>query len=619
MVRIFKPFLIALILAGVIIGGAYVAYDRYEKPYINKAYPGIKVLGTSVGGLSPQEIFSLANDKLSTTYNTPLITLNANERKSTYKLSELGMGANPAPMVEKAMQIGREGALTERIRIRSEVQQNGVDILPTMFQDDTAIVRLVERLASEIDKPARDAAILINGLSVREITAQNGLLLDKALAQKMIRDAVSIGKAVEINLPINPVLPRIKSAKEATDDASRVLKGEVAVLLPKYQNDKEVGSIEVFRIKNADLPNYIYFEEAPLANDGIIRLNIKLREEKVRPVIEPLAPGVYLESDNARFIFDDKTSQLQLLTPDKPGRKIDVQATLNSIVDALQTGKNQVTISTSVTRSNINSQATAAQLGIQKLLIASNTSFAGSSSARVRNIQVAAARFHGVLIAPGETFSYNDILGEVSTKDGFEEGLVIIGDRTVKGVGGGVCQVSTTAYQMALRAGLPIVERYPHGYRVSYYERGMGAGFDATVFAPYVDLKFKNDTPGYLLLESYVNPANSTHTFKLYGTPDNREVTLSKSTILNTTPPGPDVYEPDPEKKVPDNQVKQTEFAQPGATVVFSRQVKKGGKLVINESVTSRYVPWQNVFRFGVGFQPPPGAVVRDNKPAPTQ
>jgi len=212
-------------------------------------------------------------------------------------------------------------------------------------------------------------------------------------------------------------------------------------------------------------------------------------------------------------------------------------------------------------------------------------------------------------------FSFNEFLGEVSEASGFTEGLIIVGNRTVKGIGGGVCQVSTTAYQAALRAGFPILERYPHGYRVSYYERGMGAGFDAAVFTPWADLKFRNDTAAYLLIETIFNQSQATLTFRFYGTPDDRQVIISPSTITDVVPHGPDVYEPDPEKTVPPGRVKQVEFAVDGATVWFTRQVIRDGQTLIDERVVSRYVPWQNVFYYGEGFKPPEGAIV---KPAPT-
>ena len=188
--------------------------------------------------------------------------------------------------------------------------------------------------------------------------------------------------------------------------------------------------------------------------------------------------------------------------------------------------------------------------------------------------------------------------------------MIIVGNRTEKGVGGGVCQVSTTAYQAALRAGFPMLERYPHGYRVSYYERGMGAGYDAAVFSPWADLKFRNESKGHLLIETYYDPVKVTLTFKFYGTPDGRQVQIGASKIANPVPRAADLYEPDPEGVLKEGQVKQVEYAVDGATIVFNRLVSREGETLINETVTSKYVPWRNVFRFGPNFAPPPGAEI---------
>src|SRR5512147_796441 len=149
------------------------------------------------------------------------------------------------------------------------------------------------------------------------------------------------------------------------------------------------------------------------------------------------------------------------------------------------------------------------------------------------NIGAATAQFQGVLIKPGETFSFNKYLGDVSLDKGFAEALIIFNGRTVTGVGGGVCQVSTTVFRAAFSAGFPIIERWPHAYRVGWYERGFGPGLDATVFSPYVDFKFTNDTPYALLIESYANDAAGRLTFKFYSTPDGRQVAVSEPIVEN--------------------------------------------------------------------------------------
>ncbi len=241
-------------------------------------------------------------------------------------------------------------------------------------------------------------------------------------------------------------------------------------------------------------------------------------------------------------------------------------------------------------------------LGITQLVAQGITYFKGSSATRIQNIKVAASKFHGIFIEPGATFSFNEFLGDVSPEEGYEKALIIYEGRTIEGVGGGVCQVSTTAFRAAFEAGFPIVERWPHAYRVSWYEKGFGPGLDATVFAPLVDLKFINDLPYHLLIETYTNEKDGILTFKFYSTSDGRKVTIEKPVITNVVPHGPDIYEEDP--TLPPGAVKQVDWAVDGADVTVWRTVERDGVVVSKDKVFTRYQPWRAVFK--VGPQPPP-------------
>jgi vancomycin resistance protein YoaR len=188
-------------------------------------------------------------------------------------------------------------------------------------------------------------------------------------------------------------------------------------------------------------------------------------------------------------------------------------------------------------------------------------------------------------------------LGDVSLDQGYSEALIIHNGRTVQGVGGGVCQVSTTAFRAAFFGGYPIIERWPHAYRVSWYERGFGPGLDATVFVPEVDFKFKNDTPHHLLIETYLNTAAGRLTFKFYSTRDGREVAVSEPIVENVKPHGPDIIEEDP--TLPAGEKKQVDYAVDGADVTVKRTVTRGGAVVSEDVVFTRYLPWQAIFKVG--------------------
>ena len=192
----------------------------------------------------------------------------------------------------------------------------------------------------------------------------------------------------------------------------------------------------------------------------------------------------------------------------------------------------------------------AAELGITGLVSSQVTSFKGSSAERLNNIRTGSGQFHGVMIPPGGTFSFNEFLGDISLDKGFSEALIIYAGKTIKGVGGGICQVSTTAFRAAFFGGYPIVERHSHAYRVIYYERqtprGQGPGLDAAIFTPEADFKFKNDREAWLLIETYIYPASGTVQFKFYSADDGRKVKVLPFEIRNEIPAPKDLYELDP-------------------------------------------------------------------------
>jgi vancomycin resistance protein YoaR len=238
-------------------------------------------------------------------------------------------------------------------------------------------------------------------------------------------------------------------------------------------------------------------------------------------------------------------------------------------------------------------------LGIKELLGRGISYFRGSIASRIHNIQIASSRLNGILIPPGETFSFNQTLGEVSQATGYKEAYIIKEGRTILGDGGGVCQVSTTFFRATLDAGLPIIERAPHAYRVYYYEQNSQVGVDATVWEPSPDLKIKNDTPAHILVQAYVNPSQYRLTFEFYGTSDGRKATISKSRIWDQTPPPPDLYQDDP--TLPTGTTKQIDWSAWGAKVAFDWKVERGGEILQERTFYSSYRPWQAVFLRGTG------------------
>lgn len=236
-------------------------------------------------------------------------------------------------------------------------------------------------------------------------------------------------------------------------------------------------------------------------------------------------------------------------------------------------------------------------MGIKELIGKGESTFFHSIPGRVYNVNLASSRVDGVLIAPGEVFSFNKTIGDVSSFTGYKQAYIIQGGRTILGDGGGVCQVSTTFFRAILGAGLPITERHAHAYRVGYYEQDSAPGIDATIFVPSVDLKFKNDTGHHILVQREIDLNNLSLKFYLYGTNDGRVTTISKPVITSQSAPPPPLYQDDP--NLPVGQIQQTDFEAYGANVYFTRTVTKNGKTLISERFNSNYRAWQAVFLRG--------------------
>jgi vancomycin resistance protein YoaR len=223
-----------------------------------------------------------------------------------------------------------------------------------------------------------------------------------------------------------------------------------------------------------------------------------------------------------------------------------------------------------------------------------------------------------VLVAPGETFSMGEALGDVSLDNGFTEALIIYGGHTIKGVGGGVCQVSTTLFRTVFNTGFPVVERVPHAYRVSYYEETSSgaidpslAGLDATVYFPLVDFKFTNDSAYWILMETSVS--GSSLTWKFYSTYDGRTVKWNTTGPQNTIPAPDPLFKENPDLKP--GQITQTDYAANGADVDVTRTVMKDGAMFFQDEFKTHYEAWQAVCEYAHGMDDPEKTAKRKSPP----
>lgn len=323
--------------------------------------------------------------------------------------------------------------------------------------------------------------------------------------------------------------------------------------------------------------------------------------ENLESFLLPIMQKVHIPAIDALFKFQD--NRVVAFRPSSDGQEVNMllikAAVEGKTVTVVSLGKPQTiiinipikVIKPKITTEKVNS------LGIKELISNGTSLFQHSIPNRIFNITLASTRLNGILVAPNEVFSFDKALGDISAFTGYQQAYIIQNGRTVLGDGGGVCQVSTTFFRALLNAGLPIIERHAHAYRVGYYEQDSPPGFDATIYIPSVDLKFKNDTGNYILIQTTIDPTVERLTFSLYGTKDGRTVSISKPVITSQTPPPPASYQEDP--TLAKGVLKQIDFEAWGANVYFTREVSKNGKIIISDKFVSNFQPWRAVFLRG--------------------
>lgn len=321
----------------------------------------------------------------------------------------------------------------------------------------------------------------------------------------------------------------------------------------------------------------------------------------VDDTLDTIAANTDIPVEDALFKFEN--GRVTAFRPSKNGsrlNKVEAKRKLEAAFYAVDKTHQQrviVVLPINIVHPSISTDQ-ANTFGVKELIGKGYSEFAGSIPGRIHNVALAASRINGVLIKPGDTFSFNDTIGDISAATGYQSAYIIKNGRTVLGDGGGVCQVSSTLFRAAMNAGLSIVERHAHAYRVHYYEEGgFKPGLDATVYGPTFDLKFKNTTPTYILIQTKIDLKNLTLTFEFYGTRDGRVATITNHKIWDVTPPPPPLYQDDP--TLPKGVTKQVDWSAPGTKASFDYKVTRDNETLEDKTFFSTFRPWQAVFLKG--------------------
>jgi vancomycin resistance protein YoaR len=578
-----------------------VLIATYQSQHNGRIYTGINIWGVDLSRMTPEEAEQALLAALPYAQDETFTFTEPETSQTWVRTSrDLGMSFDAAVAVESAMLVGREGNQMERLGDAFAAWYYGRALAPVLVFDESKLDAALAELSADIDEAAVNAVLQFDGERASYTPSRLGKQLDLADTQARLQSPITDFRSAQIELLVHNTWPDIHDTAEASQEIQLMLNGDVTFY---HQAPLDEMDLEQVILPQEILQGWLRIEVVQAA-DGMMYHEAILDENAARHWLAPYEAQLYRPPVNARFYFDDDTRELVLVAPHVNGRSLDMAATIANLQGALTTPDRTVPFAFNEIVPVVHAGATSVELGITELITQTTTWFYGSTDARKHNIARSAANFFGIVIAPGEEFSFNKYLGSVSEDDGYEQGLIIFGGRTIKGIGGGVCQVSTTLYQTAFWAGFPITERYPHGYMLGYYNDGEGPGMDATVFSPIVDLKFINNTPHHLLIENYYNEELEALTFKFYSTSLGRQVMKEELPWENIVPaPTEDVWEYDEE--LPEGEAVQIDWATDGADVTIHRTVlNANGEVLIDEPVISNYIPYPNVFHYGPGVEP---------------
>jgi vancomycin resistance protein YoaR len=537
---------------------------------------GTTVAGLDVGGLGLEAARSRLVTRADALAHRP-VTFVAGSRTFELTPSQLGVRSEWNDALRQAERAG-DGFAPLRGLKRIQTRLLGSDVEPDVDVYPSALRYAVTQIAASVDRPAASARLRRHGLSVSAVPERAGVRLDRARARPLIVGALaSLERSGPVRLPVVVAEPEVT----ATDLDGALAAARTALSRPVTLT---VGETR-FR-----LPRWRVAQLVELPSGGETRLTFA--GPAARRWVERLSRTVGHAPRDATFRV---VSGGITVVPAQEGRALDVDATLRALERAALSPTRRSAALTVATTEPERTTEKAQAMGITGV-VGSYTTTYGGTAGRLHNVALVADLIDGALVAPGARFSFNATTGERNAAKGFEEAPVIINGELESGIGGGVCQVSTTVFNAAFEAGLSIEKRTNHALYISHYPLGR----DATVNYPDLDLVFRNDTDHWLLLRTFVGTGSLT--VNLYGTPTGRRVETDTTPLVT-------------EGKVPWQRIDDATMFKgektveqygtpPRSTSVRRRVFAPDGTLMYDTTWRSYYVGEPTVVRIGTKPRP---------------
>jgi len=481
---------------------------------------GVKIANFNLGRSHPQ----IAQEEIKEKWHNfaeQELTFLYQEKSWSANSVDLGFQIDEATTISQAYQVGRQANILINLKDQLIALIAGYEIEPIYEIYKDKFQEKIGQLFKDIERPVQNASLIFNeeidDFSLRH--SSQGTTIDRKELLSDLSQRIKSFSNQPINLRLVLDEPTVKNDEvdSAREKAQQILADQpYQIILEKT----------VWTINKNKLIDWIKFKPIQEDETDDQILGFLLDNNQVKEYLEEIVSTINQQPINARL--ETEGNRAIVFTPDQKGFGIEIDKTVDQLIQNILANPpvKKTTIFAQKLLPKIALEQTN-NLGIKSLIGQGASNFAGSPKNRIHNIKTGTDKFNGLILSPGEEFSFNTFLEGSGPEQGFLPELVIKKEKLVLEYGGGLCQVSTTLFRAAINAGLEITERKPHAFPVEYYSP---QGFDATVYDPRPDLRFINNTPSHILIEGMIQ--GSQLIFNFYATDDGRQVKIKGPYVL---------------------------------------------------------------------------------------
>jgi vancomycin resistance protein YoaR len=589
----------ALLVAGLltVLAAAAIAVVAFllglSLVYADRALPGVRVAGQSIAGLDRAQATALIQQRL-----TPLasgsISVTLGDKTISTTFASLERARDVGSMIDAALAFGHQGSPLQRASDELRALTRGVDVAPSATYGGLAATAWVVSVAQSLDQAPVDAQAQAppkGSTAFRATPGSSGTTVDTMALLKAVQAALLSTKPGDVNLGVQVThpAPQITTA----DARAAVARAESMTSQPITVK----GGGQQWTISTATQRSWVSFAVGP---DGTYGPQVD--SKAVQTVLTSFGANLTAPAENASWTTSGDA--VTGVIPAKTGRALDVATSASAVIAAMSSGDAgsvPITLLVKPVQPAVTTAMAQAMAPNMKVLGQWSTTYTSyNENYWGKNIQIPVTQIDGMVLAPGQWFDFWKRV-VISAALGYGPGGEIVNGHShlTGALGGGICSCSTTLFNAALRAGLKMGDRTNHYYYISRYPIGL----DATVYMDQwstVNMTFQNDMPTAVLIRGIntIHPGWGVATFKIFGVPDGRKVSISAPTIKNYTYATSSTEQT---STLPAGTVQHVEYATNGFDAWVTVTVTEADGTINKRTYYSRYATVNGLTLVGTG------------------